>query len=376
MSLLVRILLYVNVIVVAGLLMSGYSGTVNPAHHPYVSVIGFSFPAFLVANVFFIALWVLVRIRNVWVPVAGMLLAYSQVLTYMPLNMSGLELPDDELTTDAADAASADDSSIKVLSYNILGFNFENAPEDAPNPIMQYIIDCDADIVCIQEYNRKWGEDSLQNIIDAKYEYLDTIHSDGYEGGSDIVGILSKYPVVHKEHIYARTKGNAWGVFDVLIGSDTVHVVNAHLQTVGMSEEEKQKFGEIIRGKSQRHAVKSESKMIIQKLASSTAMRAGQADAIAEYIKRKSGQRIIFCGDINDHPLSYVHHAIARQLTDCYVASGFGTGYSYKYNSMYVRIDNIMCSEHYEPQSCVVDKSVSLSDHYPIYCILKAKNSQ
>lgn len=376
-SILVRILLYANVIVVAGLLMSGYSGTVNPASYSYVSVIGFSFPVFLVANALFIGLWVVVRIRNVIVPFVGFLLAYSPVRTYIPLNISALDDQDAELMPDMPNDSDVTTSrSIKVLSYNILGFNPQDAQEGEPNPIMKYIADSNADIVCLQEYGAVHGQDSLQSVLDARYEYMDTIHSDGYEGGSDIVAILSKYPIVHKEHIYARTRGNAWGAFDVLVDGDTLHVINAHLQTVGMSEEEKLKFGNIIRGKSQGHAVKSESKMIIKKLASSAAMRAGQADAIAEYIRKKSGQRIIFCGDINDHPLSYVHHTIARQLNDCYVSSGFWTGYSYKYNSMYVRIDNIMCSEHYEPTCCIVDKSVSLSDHYPIYCILRSNIGQ
>lgn len=384
-------LLCANMLIVAGLLLSGYSGIINPTHYPYLSLIGFAFPAFLLATVGFIALWVCIRVRYALVSVLGLMLAYGPVRTYCPINFTG-DAEEEWYASEVSEETdgSANDSpdgsphaypnasphgSIKVLSYNILGFNFKDAPADAPNPIIEYLSSCDADIMCLQEWPAYMQQSLLEELF-SRYEYRDTIHSDGYERGSDVVAILSKYPVIHKEHIYAMTKANSWGAFDVLIGSDTVHIVNTHLQTVGMSEEQKAKFGKIVKGKTGRSEVSSGSKMIVRKLASSAAIRAGQADAIEAYLRRHSGERIILCGDFNDHPLSYVHRTIGSRLTDCYEEAGMWTGYTYKYNSMYVRIDNIMCSKHFQPTFCAVDKSITLSDHYPIYCILKPKNSQ
>lgn len=348
-----------------GLLATGYSGAINPTDYKYLSLIGFSFPLFLIATVAFLLLWVIVKWKYAFVPVLSMILAYSPIMTYLPLNFSSNGF-DENLDTKGDDV-------LKVLSFNILGYNLEEAPEGVPNPILEYLINSDADVICVQEYARHGSLDSLYCILEDKYQHSDTIHSDGYEKGSDIVGIYSRFPILHKEHIPIYTRGNSLGVFDLMINGDTVHVINAHLETVGMSMEQKAQFSEIVHGKQDRSDVKSGSKLIVQKLANSAAVRAPQADAISEYIHRHNGERILFCGDINDHPLSYVHNVIARPLTDCYREAGFWVGYSFQYNSMYVRIDNIMCSEHYEPLFCKVDKSVNLSDHFPVYCYLRTK---
>lgn len=361
-KIIIKLLAIANLLIIAGLLMTGYSGTINPAHHPYVSIIGFAFPAFLIANALCIVGWLFVRKKLVLLPLAGMLLAFQPISIYFPLNIF------------KDDTSSA--RTLKILSFNVLGFNKQEAPKGVPNPIMQYLIDSDADIICIQEYAKLHGQDSLTAVFRDTYQYLDTIHSDGYKKGDDVVAVCSRYPIIGKQHIPIYTRGNSLGVFDLDINGDTVHIINAHLETVGMSYEQKAQFGNMVHGNTNRSALKADSKMVLHKLAASAAVRAPQADAINAYIEAHRGERIIFCGDINDHPLSYVHHTIAQNLTDCYPASATGPGYTYNYNSMYVRIDNIMCSDHYRPNSCTVDKSINLSDHYPISCCLRAKNGE
>lgn len=41
---------------------------------------------------------------------------------------------------------------LKVLTYNVMGFGYKGHTEDAPNPIIRYIANSGADIVCLQEY--------------------------------------------------------------------------------------------------------------------------------------------------------------------------------------------------------------------------------
>ena len=84
---------------------------------------------------------------------------------------------------------------------------------------------------------------------------------------------------------------------------------------------------------------------------------------------------MILCGDFNDSPISYAHRTLDKVLTDCYVATGNGPGISYHHNAIFVRIDNIMCSSHWTPYGCKVDRSARHSDHYPIYCWLKRKTA-
>ena len=129
----------------------------------------------------------------------------------------------------------------------------------------------------------------------------------------------------------------------------------------------------MLKGNLESHTVKTESKRLIDQLGESARTRAPQAQAVARYIRKHAYQSIICMGDFNDSPLSYAHHTIDKELTDCYVASGNGPGISYHLSGFYVRIDNIFCSDDWEPYGCTVDRSIKASDHYPIMGWLKKK---
>lgn len=360
-----------NVLAIVMLLMAGYSGYINPVNHSLWSLAGFVFPAVLVVNVGFVVVWACVKKRYLLVPIAGLCIAYWPIKTYVPVNF-GSDPPEDAL---------------KVLSFNILGFNLEDAPEEGPNPIFKYVIESKADIVCMQEYSVVCVNDPLWEKCKELYPYRDTLRCRSYRG-SDYVAVFSKFPIVSKEHLPIKTVGNCAGSFTLDIKGRKVCVVNLHLETVGLTREEKENFSEIVHGKTERDSVRHDSHNLVSKVAKSSVIRSAQADVTHDFIRRKLAEMrsatdpqhidggIILCGDFNDHPLSYVHHRIADELTDCFVESGCGLGFTMHYNSMHFRIDNIMCSSNWQPYGCTVDKSVSLSDHYPVYCFLKLKNDQ
>ena len=354
------IFVIVNIAVIAMMLVTGFAAIINPVSHPYLSLLGFAFPAFLVANICFMVFWALVAPSRLLIPFFGMLLAYNPVQYYSPINGYS-EVPE---------------GSLKILSYNVLNFSSETIPTEGSHPILQYLIDSKADIMCFQEYVRIGGHDSLWNVIDSLYPYHEKVRSSGYAGpGGAVVAVYSKYPILSKENIDVETKANTIGAFTLDVHGEKVNLINVHLESIGFSEEERQQFNDIVRGKKEKSEIKREAKTIVAKLAQSAVVRAPQADKVAEFIESKRGERVILCGDFNDHPLSYVHHTISRSLIDCYRYSGHWPGFSFHYYSMYVRIDNIMCSEHWKPYGCVVDKSIAYSDHYPIYCFLNEENN-
>ena len=108
------------------------------------------------------------------------------------------------------------------------------------------------------------------------------------------------------------------------------------------------------------------------KLKHSILMRPSQARIIEKDIDT-SPYDVLVTGDFNDNPISYTHRTIAKDLTDCYVSTGKGPGWSYARGGMRVRIDNILCSDEWEPYGAKVDTKVTVSDHYPVYCWLKMK---
>lgn len=113
-------------------------------------------------------------------------------------------------------------------------------------------------------------------------------------------------------------------------------------------------------------------RQLVPKIAEATVARAVQADSVARYVSaHRRGRSAIVCGDFNDTPISYSRHRMAEGLTDAYVATGQGVGRSFNRDAIFVRIDNMFCSPDLRPYGACVDKSIAVSDHYPLYCNFK-----
>jgi endonuclease/exonuclease/phosphatase family metal-dependent hydrolase len=343
-----------NLATIIVMLFTGYSDRIDPTAFPLLSNAGLAFPIFLFINFAFLVFWLIFKTRWALIPFMGFLLCYGPVRKYCPLNINR-EPPAD---------------AIKVLSYNVWYFAGWNDSKGSINPILAYLRDQDADIVCLQESatNEVKGN-QVDSILNPIYQYRDTAQ----RGKGDCISIFSKYPILSKEHIDYPSKGNISAAFKLLIEGEEVLVINNHLETTGLTHEEKTQFKTMIKGEMKVDTVEMTSKLLVNKLAKATTIRAPQADAVARYIAYHRDMPVIVCGDFNDSPLSYAHRTIGKNLTDCYVATGNGPGISYHHNGFYVRIDNIMCSSHFEPFACRVDNKIKDSDHYPIYCWLKKR---
>lgn len=343
-----QVLAGANVVTVATMLLIGYSDRINPVEHSFWANVGLAFPVFLAVNVCFMFFFLFVKKKYALISFAGLLAGYSPIRTYWPLNISR-DVPA---------------GAIKVLSYNVHGFVADNPPEDTPNPILDYIINSDADIVCLQEARLN---DAILDGVKGVYDYCDSVI---HPGRGDCLVLMSKHPILSKDRIEYKSGGNLSAAFVVKIGDDTVTVVNNHFESTGISLADRAGFKKMVKGDSNKDTIKAESRRLAEALGKSVRIRAPQVDAVAKNVRESKGS-VILCGDFNDSPISYAHRTLAKLLTDCYVASGNGPGISYHHNAIYVRIDNIMCSEDWRPYKCKVDRSISYSDHYPIYCWLK-----
>ena len=343
-----------NVATIVLMLLVGYSDMLRPESHPLLSTVGLLFPVFLFANFCFLLFWLLFKTRYALIPFLGFLVCFVPVRTYFPLNIPS-EKPK---------------GCIKVLSYNTWGFAQMKFDEDGINPIVRYVKEQDADIVCLQEA-AICGDvaNQVDTIIRPKYKYVETIA----QNKSDILTVFSKFPILSKEVIPYESVGNLSAAFQLKIGGEKVLLINNHLETTGLTLEERSQFKELIKGKLETDTAEQASKLLIVKLAESMKKRAPQAEAVARYVKKHHRESIILCGDFNDGPISYAHRTIAKGLTDCYVASGNGPGISYHHAGFFVRIDNIMCSDDWQPYGCKIDSKIKASDHYPIICYLKKR---
>lgn len=254
-----QVLAGANVATVAGMLLVGYSDRINPMEHSFWANVGLAFPAFLAVNLCFLVFFLFVRKKYALVSLAGLLLCYQPMRNYCPFNV----------TRDVPPGA------LKVLSYNVHGFVAGDSPEDDSNPILDYIIKSDADIVCLQEARLSGA---ILDAVKGVYDHCDSVF---HPGRGDCLVLMSKYPILAKDRIEYRSKGNLSAAFVVKIGRDTVTVVNNHFESTGISLADRTGFKNMLKGNSDKDTIREESKRIARQLGESVRIRAPQVDAVA-----------------------------------------------------------------------------------------------
>lgn len=353
-----RLVAGANIAIILGMMAVGYSDRISPAEHPMAAGIGLLFPVFLAANVLMLMFWLVVRKLWALIPFAGLVLAYQPVRTYAPLNVP----------------REAPEGALKVMSYNVYGFaTWTDTAE--PCEILGYIARENPDILCLEEVGGGARQRAvIDSTLQAMYPHSDTARA---AGGGDETDVYSRFPILRKQPISYASKTNHSAAFWLLTGpQDTTIVVVCHFETTGLSPEDRTQFRRMVKGEVPRGEVPRESQVLWRKLGQSAAIRAPQADSVAAFVSRHQGESIILAGDFNDSPISYTHRRLASVLNDCYTATANGPGISYHYNNFYVRIDNIMCSDHWTPYACRVDNTITASDHYPIVCSLVRRDAR
>jgi endonuclease/exonuclease/phosphatase family metal-dependent hydrolase len=339
-----------NTVTAALMLMAGFSDHIDPASHPMLACVGLSFPIFLCLNLAFLVFWVFVKWRMAAIPTVAFLVAYQPIRTYIPLNRSKETPP----------------GAMKVLSYNVQGFNAQSDDQDF-NDIISYIKESGADIVCLQE--AMFGKNDVDSLLNPIYPHS-SITRIG-ERQDNTLALFTRYDIVRTESIEYASVGNGSVAYYLKKGRDTILVVNNHFESNRLTPDEKHRYKEMLKGEMEQDTAREESRKLLHKLADAAKRRAPQADAVHKYIEAHKRYPTIVCGDFNDNPISYTRRTVAKGLTDCYISSGNGVGLSYNQKGFYVRIDNIMCSQDYAAYNCKVDNKIESSDHYPIFCWLK-----
>ncbi|WP_321334350.1 endonuclease/exonuclease/phosphatase family protein [uncultured Bacteroides sp.] len=350
------LILVVNALFVALLLLAAYSPHIRPDVHPIESCLGLLFPIFLLINIFFFIFWLIVQYKFALLALCGFLFCYPQIRTYIPINFHTKTLPDNKF---------------KILSYNIMAFDNLKL-EEGESPILNYIQNSQADIICMQEYASTTNSKHLtQHAIDKSlqaYPYK-SIKSIGKKGSANRIACYSKFPILSSRILKYESAYNGSVVYELKIDDDTITLINNHLESNKLTKRDKDIYEDMLNAP-EAEKVKNGARQLVNKLAEASAIRAVQARTIEKEIDSSQHPYIIVCGDFNDTPISYTHRVIAQNLADAFTESGQGLGISYNQNKFFFRIDNILTSKNLKAYNCTVDRSIKDSDHYPIWCYL------
>lgn len=340
---------------IAVLLLWGCAATVfvNPAEWGrYIGVVGLGFPFCVAFVLVMFGISVVCWKRTAWICIVGLLGCIGTIRDYSPVNLT----------------SPVPKGCLKVMTYNTMAFG--SSKKDGHDYVIpRYLITARPDIVCMQEAT--CGNDEMKDDITRMFRRGGYEYQTAFNGHTPLA-IASRFPIVDNRLI-CHTASNAVAVFTVRTSArDSIRVVCAHLQSMGLTPEDRGNFHQMLQKPEEVEEVKGK-RTIVKKIANATRERALMADTLAAWLDAHAGERIILMGDFNDTPVSYTHHVVCDRLTDAYRATANGIGRSFNRDGIYVRIDNIFCSSHWKPYGCEVLQTVPFSDHFPMVCYLKEK---
>lgn len=354
-----RLGLGINAGVVGLLWLCAYSPYVDPVASPVLSCVGLAFPVFAVLNLCFAVFWLVVRRRYVVLPLLGFAIAWGAVRSYASFTLFSSDIPE---------------GAIKVLSYNTEAFSGRKShTQEKANPVLAYLAESNADIICLQEYivgGRLKKKDVDYALRKYRYRHFQRV------GAGNGLGLYSRFPILKVYPLCYESMYNGSVAYELKVGSDTLLVVNNHLESNKLTEGDKEAYLDIVHDPSNQQKVKRGARRLGKKLAEASSIRSVQADSVAGFLRRHARKYMLVCGDFNDSPISYAHRVIGEGLKDAFVEAGNGLGISYNRNYFYFRIDHLLVSSALEPIRCVVDHTISASDHYPVWCYLKMKEDR
>lgn len=276
-----------------------------------------------------------------------------------------------------------DISSIRVLSWNVnrLGspYKWADTPNSVRHKMLEFIYATNADIICFQDFVLSEAKSEsipfVNNIAsimkDGNYTAYHFPYYYEYDGGnySDKIGVVifSKYPIVDSGFIKYPSSEKS-GYVDILVQSKKLRIYSAHLTSMSLWPNTKDEAGvEYLRGDS----TQIKAKTIAGKLLMFGKSHAAEAEALKAHMN-KSPFPVLFSGDINSVPSSYIYHHLSSGLNDAFLRNDFGIGGTYNRIFPKIRIDVLLYSNHLKPIQFARPVN-DLSDHYPIIADFKWK---
>lgn len=318
------------------------------------------FPLIVIVNIGFVLFWLLARKWFFLISLSVLLFSSSEISNTFPIHIGK---KDSVLT----------ENSISILSFNTMGCGeLKKHTKKKPNKVLKYILDSDADIVCLQEYAISDNNEHLTtadiNRIFVKYPYKH-VQFKSIQGTSRYgIATFSKFPMVFKKKIEYSASFNSSIFTDIKIKGTTIRIVNNHLESNRITYQDKA-MPLILKDNFDTENLTGITLHFSRKLGVAYKRRAFQADAVAQVIEQ-SPYKVIVCGDFNDVPSSYAYTKVKGKLKDAFSEAGKGFGWTFNDRYYHFRIDYIL----YDPSAFSIadykaDK-VDFSDHYPVMCTI------
>tara|TARA_B100001063_G_C16778704_1_gene568416 strand:- start:3659 stop:4765 length:1107 start_codon:yes stop_codon:yes gene_type:complete len=357
-----KIVFILNALAAIALILAYFSPYISPNTFWPLAFFGLATPYLLIINLQFLLFWAFLGNSRFVLSLLVLILGYQTIPSYLQLKIDKNEVAESEL---------------KVMSFNVRVFDLYmwSKEKTTRNKIFDFIKAEDPDVLCLQEFfhtenNKKYSFktlDTLVQFLSAKNfhaHYTLTLRK------TDNWGVItfSKYPIVNKGVVPFQEKSDNVCIYtDIKKGEDTIRVYNAHLASIKLDKHDYKAMQEV--NKNDYSKDFSQEINMLSKVKNGFLKRANQADSIQRNIE-KSPYPIIFCGDFNDTPSSYVYQTIKGKNKDAFLESGGGLGRTYIGDFPSFRIDYILYNKNFKSRNYTTH-DVKLSDHHPISAIIQ-----
>lgn len=327
---------WANGLAVAALLLAYLCTRVDPADFWPLALFGMAYPYLLLANMLFIIWWWFFRRRRMWPSLLAMLLGWGYLGQY--LQLAGT-------TEQPAEVH----GPFTLMSWNVRLFDLYNWThnQQTRDEMMELIRVEDPDILCMQEFlnvgpgNPLMVKDSL--LTSYRYTHCAdayTVHTRGdqYMG----IAIFSTRPIVQQGTLHFPDDLNnlcLWA--DIALEADTIRVYTAHLASLRFGDKDYHFMRDLDQGMGM-DSISRASGRIVGRLRDGFIRRSAEVATITAHMAN-SPWPVVYCGDLNDTPMSYSYHELLRAgLADAFVESGQGVGHTYIGDAPSFRIDHIL----------------------------------
>lgn len=257
---------------------------------------------------------------------------------------------------------------LSVLTWNTERMGHYKKP--AQNEVLHFLMNQNADIICLQEVDVYKSDEFLtlpevKQVLSKKYaySYLDfSVYDHRHQFGTMV---WSRYPLINKQSIHYETRSNLSNRCDVVIGTDTLRLINNHLESYYFTP------ADVADADTMRNyeGIRASAKRLESKWKRALPLRNAQARIIKQEIN-DSPYPVIVVGDFNAPALSYAYRHISRGMHDAWTETSWGRwGATCEKRGIGMRIDYILCTDPLLPVSCTIP-STSASDHRPVVASL------
>lgn len=301
------------------LLGTAFNSIVTPKIFPYLNLLSLAFPVLMIVHILLCIFWIFNWKKRAYLFLLASVFLFNPTRRWINFSTKKKEVP-----------------NLKILSFNTQkGYNF--LPE-----IAKYIREANPDIALLQEI----GRDSNLKVYNNELTQF------------PILFFGTNYKIINSGQVdNSGSNGNC--IFaDVEIRGKIIRLVNVYLSPYAF-DKEKVKPDESLDDN------KVKAKYVFKKLMPTFKIHQNEVDKISEFVK-SSPYPIILCGDFNSVPNSYEYFKLSNNLKDVFVEVGSGSSTSFHDYKFPIRIDYVLCSKELKPVSYKVDRSVHISDHFPV----------